>query len=158
MPLFPILISNVCAFICFCKDIKNFKLPSAALLPVFHVRCNSPDFSSLISNPSIKLLLKGTAKSSSQVPDSLLLINLPVFHRTIISPRHCLFYSIFILLSLSAGKHLPFGVYGSLRWGRFTMPFNNFRLKADHISHIRFNHPNFIIYFKRPLHYRYYLP
>lgn len=121
-PPLPVLIINVCAFICFCKDIKVLKPPYIRSLLAgiqFRARCVNPGFPSLFSNPSIKLLLKGIAKASPLSPDARSPITLLILHNLLAALRAGLFspYSDALLDSV-----FLLAFYGFLRCGEFTTP------------------------------------
>lgn len=120
IPLYPILISTICAFICHCKDVKNHKISviRSTLAGVqFVARCSNPDMSSFFSNPSIKLLLKGIAKSSPPGKDSRKPITLSILHSMINVLRKGKF-GLYHDALLETVFLLAF--YGFLRSGEFT--------------------------------------
>ena len=108
LPLKPISISAVCAFICHCMDMRHFKPPYIKGLVAgiqFNARCFDPSFPSLFSNSAIKLLFKGISKVSPSSPDNRLQITLSILQRMLSVLRlgyHSLYVDsvgLFILIS-----------------------------------------------------------
>ncbi|KAL2080773.1 hypothetical protein ACEWY4_024566 [Coilia grayii] len=83
----------------------------------FYVRCYDPGFSSLFSHPSIRLLLKGIAKSLPKPSDTLLPITIDILHKLVLALRGGLFSHYYNSL-LEAAFLMAF--YGFLRPGEFT--------------------------------------
>ena len=131
LPLLPVHISTVCAFICFCKDVKNWSLPYIRSLLAgvqFNVRCYDPSFPSLFSHHSIKLILKGIAKASTPVSDNRRPITLSILHSLISALRSGMF-TPYIDSLLESTFLLAF--YGFLRSGEFTTPSFSFNPEKD---------------------------
>lgn len=99
IPLFPILISTVCSFLVFNFENRNKKISSLRRMLAgiqFYAKYFDPNFPSLFSVYSVRLLLKGLNKSSFKTPDKRLPITLPVLHRLITtSLRNGLFSGFF---------------------------------------------------------------
>jgi len=94
MPLKPDLINTVCAFICYCIDERQFKpafIRSLGAGVEFNIKCYDPSYPSLFSNMAVKLLLKGIAKASPQLPDQRQPITLPLLHRIVTVLREAVF-------------------------------------------------------------------
>lgn len=126
IPVFPILISTVCSFLVFNFENRNQKISSIRRLLAgiqFYAKIHNPNFPSLFSETSIRLLLKGFAKSSSKQIDKRLPITLPLLHKFISSIRNGLF-SFYINILLEAVFLAAF--YGFMRPGEFSSDTNKF--------------------------------
>ena len=131
VPLLPVHYSTVCAFICFCKDVKHLSCAYIRGLIAgiqFNVRCIDPSFPSLFTHPAIKLILKGIAKESPITADKRLPFTLPILHKLIIALRSGLF-NPYIDSMLECAFLLAF--YGFLRCGEFTSPTHQFNPERD---------------------------
>ena len=90
VPPRPVLIKSICAFICYCTDTRNFKVQYTRGLIAgiqFHIKCYDPSFPSLLSNPAIKLLLKGVSKTHPTSPDLRQPITLGILHKLVSTLR-----------------------------------------------------------------------
>jgi hypothetical protein len=124
--VFPILISTVCSFLVFNFEKRAQKISSIRRLLAgiqFYAKYHNPNFPSLFSDNSIRLLLKGLAKSSRKTKDKRLPITLPILRRLIKSVRKGLFSTYFNIL-LEAVFLSAF--YGFMRPGEFTSETNKF--------------------------------
>lgn len=147
--VFPILISTVCSFLVFNFENRNLKISSIRRLLAgiqFYAKYHNPNFQSLFSEPSIRLLLKGLAKSSSKITDKRLPITLPLLRRLIISVRNGLFSSYLNIL-LEAVFLSAF--YGFMRPGEFTSESNKFDpARGISFSDLRFGPKSFTLFLK----------
>ena len=120
VPLKPVSINTVCAFICYCMDVRHFKPQYIRGLIAgiqFNVRCFDPSFPSLFGNPAIKILLKGISKSAPLAPDSRQPITLSILHKMLSVIRNGVF-SPYVDALLESVFLLAF--YACLRSGEFT--------------------------------------
>lgn len=131
VPLKPVSINSICAFICYCHDTRHFKLQYIRGLLAgiqFNIRCYDPSFSSLFSNQAIKLILKGISKAHPSAPDLRLPITLRVL-QTLVSTLRAGVFSSYIDALLESVFSLAF--YAFLRCGEFTTPSKSFNPSAD---------------------------
>jgi hypothetical protein len=126
IPIFPILISTVCSFLVFNFENRNLKISSIRRLLAgiqFYAKYYNPNIQSFFSDSSIRLLLRGFAKSSRKTTDKRLPITLPLLQRLIVSVRNGLF-STYLNILLEAVFLSAF--YGFMRPGEFTSDTNKF--------------------------------
>lgn len=147
LPLKPVTISAVCAFICHCMDVRQFKPQYVRGLVAgiqFNARCSDPSFPSLFSNPSIKLLLRGISKVSPSSLDNKRPITLSILHKMLCVLRQG-YFSPYVDSLLDCSFLLAF--YGFLRSGEFTTSSNSFDPTRDvSFSDLTF-HPDFFSLF-----------
>lgn len=144
LPLKPVLIKSVCAFITYCTDVRHFKPQYIRGLLAgvqFNVRCYDPSFPSLFSNPSIKLLLKGISKCFPQPQDNRRPITLSILHDMVSVLRKGLFSPHIDSLLISV---FLLAFHGFLRISEFTSSSNTF----DPVKDICFSDLSF-----HPSHY-----
>ena len=143
LPLKPVTIPAVCAFICHCMDMRHFKPPYIKGLVAsiqFEARCFDPSFPSLFSNPAITLLFKGISTVSPSSPNNKLPITLSILHR-MLSVLRLGYHSLYVDSLLDCSFLLTF--YGFLRCGEFTTSSNLFNPAKDvSFSDVSF-HPEF---------------
>uniref|UniRef100_G3Q7Q9 Tyr recombinase domain-containing protein n=1 Tax=Gasterosteus aculeatus TaxID=69293 RepID=G3Q7Q9_GASAC len=131
MPVQPVAMKTVCAFICNCTDVRHFKPPYIRSLLAgiqFHIRCSDPEFPSLFSHISVKLLLKGITQELPQIPNSRRPITLPILQQMVDTLRGGVF-SPYSDTLLEAVFLLAF--YAFLRCGEFTTSTNSFSPDTD---------------------------
>lgn len=149
IPLFPILISTVCSFLVYNHEKRNLKISSIRRLLAgiqFYARYYNPNYPSLFSVPSIRLLLKGMAKSSCKIPDKRLPITLAILQRLINSIRNGLFSS-YINIMLEAVFLSAF--YGFMRPGEFTSESKHFNsARGISFSDLHFSPDFFTLFLK----------
>ncbi|XP_026119848.1 uncharacterized protein LOC113099011 isoform X1 [Carassius auratus] len=147
IPLFPILVTTVCSFLVFNFENRNLKISSIRRLLAgiqFYAKYFNPDFPSLFTDSSVRLLLKGFAKSSTNSPDKRLPFSLPLLQRLILSLRNGLF-SIYSNILLEAVFLTAF--YGFMRPGEFTSASKRFDpVRGLCLSDLHFS-PNFFTLF-----------
>lgn len=126
LPLQPLLISTVCAFMVHSFRSRNLNVSSIRKLIAgiqFHARLLEPGFPSLFSTPAVRLLLKGIAKSLPRTPDKRMPITLDVLNKMITSLRSGLFCH-YLNVMLDAVFLMAF--YGFMRPGEFTFATQHF--------------------------------
>ncbi|XP_063054525.1 integrase/recombinase xerD homolog [Engraulis encrasicolus] len=145
----PAQVSTICAFIVYCFDTRHLQPASIHKLlsgVQFYARINNPDTQSFFSNPSIKLLLKGIAKSCPTSPDSRLPITLPILHQLVSTVRRG-YISPYLDKLLETVFLTAF--YGFMRCGEFTSPSPLFNPSVDlTLSDLTFSPSHFSIFLK----------
>lgn len=145
----PISISTVCAFVTFCFDVRHLQPASIRRLLAgvqFYARLDNADSPSLFSNPSVRMLLKGIAKSSPSSPDSRLPITLDVLHK-LVSTVRLGFLSPHVDKLLETVFLTAF--YGFMRCGEFTSASPRFDPSYDlTLSDLTFTPSSFSIFLK----------
>uniref|UniRef100_A0A096M1W8 Core-binding (CB) domain-containing protein n=1 Tax=Poecilia formosa TaxID=48698 RepID=A0A096M1W8_POEFO len=150
IPHVPVLTSVVLAFITFCYVHRRLKPPYIRSLLAginFFAKCLQTDFApSLLSNHSIKLLLRGISKSYLPRPDPRKPITAPILKSLILTVRSSP-YSPYVKSLLSSVYLLAF--FGFLRLGEFTTPSNAFIPSRDlTISDLKFFPDHYSLYLK----------
>lgn len=149
IPVFPILISTVWSFLVFNFENRNLKISSIRRLLAgiqFYAKYYNPNIQSLFSDSSVRLLIKGLAKSSSKISDKRLPITLPLLQRLIISVRNGLL-STYLNILLEAVFLSAF--YGFMRPGEFTSETNKFdSARGISLSDLRFGPTFFTLFLK----------
>ncbi|XP_034091666.1 uncharacterized protein LOC117559108 [Gymnodraco acuticeps] len=145
----PVLISNVCAFMCYCATDRHLKPQYIRGLLAgvqFNVRCSDPGFPSLFANQSVKLILKGLIKTFPPVLDRRRPITLSTL-RLMLSKLRSGLFSPYIDALLDALFLLAF--YAFLRPGEFTTASLTFDSNRDvSFSDISFHASHFSLYLK----------
>lgn len=147
--LFPILVSTVCAFLIHNYQSRNLKICTIRKLLAgiqFHARLHDPDYPSLFSTPSIRLLLKGISKDTQKAVDKRLPITISVLKKLIDILRNGLF-SAYINKLLEAVFLTAF--YGFMRPGEFTTGSQSFDPARDlTLSDVSFSPCHFTVFLK----------
>ena len=94
IPLFPVLVSSVSAFLTLNFKFNNLSYSYIHSLVAgiqFHARLNDYAFPSLFTNPHISLLLRGFRNASVYKPDKHLPLTLNILHNLIILLRNGVF-------------------------------------------------------------------
>ena len=143
VPLVPVCVNVVCAFVCHCTDVRHFQpryIKGLVSGIQFNARCLDPSFPSLFSNPSVKLLFKGIVKVFPAKADDRLPFTLSILHAMVsVLRRGC--FSPYIDSLLECTFLTAF--YGFLRCGEFTTRSNVFNPATDVcFSDLTF-HPDF---------------
>ena len=131
VPLKPVLLTSVCAFICYCTDTRHFKPQYTRGLLAgiqFNIRCYDPSFPSLFSTPAVKLILKGINKAHPSSPDHRQPITLGILHKLVGVLRQEVF-SAYTDMLLEAVFMVAF--YAFLRCGEFTTQSKSFNSSRD---------------------------
>lgn len=145
IPIPPILISTVCAFVVNCFDSQTLKIATIRKLLAgiqFHAWFYNPTYPSIFSTPTIRLLLKGIEKSAQKTPDKRLPITLSLLHRLVFSLSNGSFCE-YINILLEAVFLSAF--YGFMRSGEFASDSKLFNPAGGlSLSDLRFSF--FLIY------------
>ncbi len=147
--IFPISIPIVCAFMVHCFESRKMQPSSIRGLLAgvqFHLRCLDPSISSLLENPSIKLLLNGFKREKPQGNDLRLPFTPSLLHKLIIHLRKGCFGpyidSLLETVFLTA-------FYGFLRCGEFTTRSQTFDPSRDlTISDVTLHDHYFCVFLK----------
>ncbi|KAG9262830.1 hypothetical protein AMEX_G24742 [Astyanax mexicanus] len=149
IPIYPVLISTVCAFIVHNFQTRNVTIPTIRRMLAgvqFNARCYDPSFSSLFSNSAIRLLLKGLTKTYKRTPDKRLPITPDILQKLISALREGMF-SNYINNLLEAVFLMAF--YGFMRPGEFFCNTQSFDHKHDlAYSGISFSPTHYNIFLK----------
>ncbi len=149
IPLKPVLIKTICAFIAYFTDVRRLKpqyIRSLLAGIQFNVRCSDPSFPSLFSNPSIKLLLKGISKCYPPMQDNRRPITLSILHTMITVLRKGLFTPYVDTLLISV---FLLAFYGFLRISEFTTSSNSFNSARDiSFSDLTFHPSHYSLFLK----------
>ena len=145
----PVDISIVCAFLVHCFESRKIQPSSIKGIVAgiqFHLRCRDPSVSSLLSNPSVRLLLNGFRKQNPGSRDKRLPVTLPVLTQLILKLRHG-FFSPYIDILLESVFLSAF--YGFLRCSEFCSRTYAFNPLIDlSISDLEFHAHHFSINLK----------
>ncbi|XP_048034383.1 uncharacterized protein LOC125260190 [Megalobrama amblycephala] len=149
IPILPILISTICAFVVHCFESRNLKIATIRKLLAgiqFHARFHNPNYPSIFSTPAIRLLLKGIEKSAQKTPDKCLPITLNLLHRLTSSLSNSSFCE-YINILLEAVFLSAF--YGFMRLGEFASDSKIFNpARGLCLSDLRFSSSSFNLFIK----------
>lgn len=131
VPVLPVNVSVVCAFIVHCFESRKIQPSSIKGLVAgiqFHLRCLDPSTISLLQNPSVRLLLNGLKREKPQGNDTRLPLTLPLLRNMITHLRKGCFgpYSDLLVETV-----LLTAFYGFLRGGEFTTRLSSFDPSYD---------------------------
>ncbi len=127
----PVNVSCVSAFIVHCYESRKMQPSSIKSMVAgiqFHLRCLDPSTTSLLGNPSIRLLINGLKKEKPQGNDQRLPLTLSLLLKLISRLREGCFGSYTDLMLESA---LLTAFYGFLRGGEFTTRTDIFNSSQD---------------------------
>lgn len=149
IPVLPVNISIVCAYIMHCLLAQKMQ-PSSIKSQVsgiqFHLRCLDPSVCSLLGHPSIRLLLDGIKKEAPKGKDKRLPLTLSLVKKLVTKLRQGCF-SPYVDSLLEAVFLCAF--YGFLRVGEFTTRNNIFDASYDlTVSDITLDEHYFSIFLK----------
>ena len=150
LPVHPVNISVVCAFISSRVDSTNIQYSSVSSLIAgiqFHARCLDPSTGSLFSNPSVRLLLQGIKRERPCRRDSRLPLSVQSLYSMVSLLRKGRF-GPFMDAMLEAVILTAF--FGFLRLGEFTSETNKFDCQSNLcIDDISWGHQCLFINLKR---------
>ncbi len=145
----PVNVSCVSAFIVHCYESRKMQPSSIKSMVAgiqFHLRCLDPSTTSLLGNPSIRLLINGLKKEKPQGNDQRLPLTLSLLLKLISRLREGCFGSYTDLMLESA---LLTAFYGFLRGGEFTTRTDIFNSSQDlTISDVTIYSHYFTVYLK----------